>query len=41
MASFDFDPAAVPVPFRMQPGLQRLGPGARHLTPLADRKSVV
>lgn len=30
--SFDFD-AAVVAPFRMQPGLRRLAPGARHLTP--------
>ena len=30
--SFDFD-AAVTAPFRMQPGLRRLGPGAPHLTP--------
>ncbi|MBK1686813.1 heme-dependent oxidative N-demethylase subunit alpha family protein [Rubrivivax gelatinosus] len=32
--AFDFD-AAVSAPFRMQPGLRRLAPGARHLTPLA------
>jgi dimethylamine monooxygenase subunit A len=32
--SFDFD-AAVVAPFRMQPGLRRLAPGARQLTPLA------
>lgn len=32
--SFDFD-AAVTAPFRMQPGLRRLAPGARQLTPLA------
>jgi hypothetical protein len=31
----DFDLARLAVPFRMQPGLQRLDPGARHLTPLA------
>ena len=31
----DFDLAHITAPFRMQPGLQRLGPGARHLTPLA------
>ncbi len=31
---FDFD-AAVTAPFRMQPGLRRLAPGAAHLTPLA------
>jgi hypothetical protein len=30
-----FEPARVAVPFRMQPGLQRLAAGARHLTPLA------
>ncbi|HEX7891135.1 MAG TPA: heme-dependent oxidative N-demethylase subunit alpha family protein [Ramlibacter sp.] len=30
-----FDPNRIAVPFRMQPGLQRLGPGATHLTPLA------
>jgi hypothetical protein len=30
--SFDFD-AAVVAPFRMQPGLRRLAPDARHLTP--------
>ena len=32
--SFDFD-AAVSAPFRMQPGLRRLAPGARQLTPAA------
>ncbi|MBI5721078.1 MAG: DUF3445 domain-containing protein [Burkholderiales bacterium] len=31
---FDFD-AAVQAPFRMQPGLRRMAPGAAHLTPLA------
>lgn len=31
---FDFD-AAVSAPFRMQPGLRRMAPGARQLTPLA------
>ena len=31
--SFDFD-AAVTAPFRIQPGLRRLAPGALHLTPL-------
>ena len=31
----DFDLERIAVPFRMQPGLQRLGAGARHLTPLA------
>ncbi len=30
-----FEPSRVAVPFRMQPGLQRLGADARHLTPLA------
>jgi hypothetical protein len=30
---FDFD-AAVQAPFRMQPGLRRMPPGAAHLTPL-------
>lgn len=33
MAAFDFD-AAVTAPFRMQPGLRRLAPGAAQLTPL-------
>jgi hypothetical protein len=32
--AFDFD-AAVTAPFRMQPGLRRLAPGAAQLTPLA------
>lgn len=32
--SFDFD-AAVSAPFRMQPGLRRLAPGATQLTPVA------
>jgi hypothetical protein len=32
--SFDFD-AAVQAPFRMQPGLRRLAPGAAQLTPMA------
>ena len=32
--AFDFD-AAVTAPFRMQPGLRRLAPGAKQLTPLA------
>ena len=32
VAGFDFD-AAVVAPFRMQPGLRRLAPGAPHLTP--------
>ena len=31
----DFDLARIAVPFRMQPGLQRLAPGARQLTALA------
>ena len=31
----DFDLSRIVAPFRMQPGLQRLAPGARHLTPLA------
>lgn len=31
----DLDLSRIAVPFRMQPGLQRLAPGARHLTPLA------
>lgn len=31
----DFDPSRIAAPFRMQPGLQRLPAGARHLTPLA------
>jgi hypothetical protein len=30
-----FDLSRAAVPFRMQPGLQRLAPGARQLTPLA------
>jgi dimethylamine monooxygenase subunit A len=34
MAVFDFD-VAVQAPFRMQPGLRRLQPGATQLTPLA------
>ena len=33
----DFDLSRIAVPFRMQPGLQRLDPGARHLTPLTPR----
>lgn len=38
--SFDFD-AAVQVPFRMQPGLRRLAPGSRQLTPVvAPRRGV-
>lgn len=43
-----FSPARIAVPFRMQPGLQRLGPDDRHLTPLApgsalwlEKKAVV
>lgn len=35
MAAADFDLQCIAVPFRMQPGLQRLAPGARQLTPLA------
>ena len=35
MSAFDFDLARIAAPFRMQPGLQRLAPGARHLRPLA------
>ncbi|WBY01646.1 DUF3445 domain-containing protein [Ramlibacter tataouinensis] len=31
----DFDFGLITAPFRMQPGLRRLMPGARHLTPLA------
>ncbi|WP_427911806.1 heme-dependent oxidative N-demethylase subunit alpha family protein [Ramlibacter sp. MMS24-I3-19] len=31
----DFDLASIATPFRMQPGLRRLGNDARHLTPLA------
>ena len=31
----DFDLTRIAVPFRMQPGLQRLAPGTRQLTPLA------
>ena len=31
--NFDME-AAVLAPFRMQPGLRRLAPGAKHLTPL-------
>ena len=30
----DFDLSRIAVPFRMQPGLRRLDPGARHLAPL-------
>jgi hypothetical protein len=33
MPLFDFE-AAVTAPFRMQPGLRRVGPGQPHLTPL-------
>ena len=32
----NFDLSRAAVPFRMQPGLQRLAPDARHLTPLAQ-----
>ena len=35
MRAMDFDPELVNAPFRMQPGLRRLGEGARHLTALA------
>jgi len=35
MAAVDFDLSRIAAPFRMQPGLQRLAPGARQLTPLA------
>jgi hypothetical protein len=35
MAPVDFDLSRIAVPFRMQPGLQRLEAGARQLTPLA------
>ncbi len=35
MTAFDFALARIVAPFRMQPGLQRLDPGARQLTPLA------
>ena len=35
MSAFDFDLARIAAPFRMQPGLQRLAPGTRQLTPLA------
>lgn len=31
----DFEPSRIAAPFRMQPGLQRLAPDARQLTPLA------
>ncbi len=31
----DFDFELIAAPFRMQPGLRRLAPGAQHLTPLA------
>jgi dimethylamine monooxygenase subunit A len=34
MADPAFDLSRIAAPFRMQPGLQRLGPTARHLTPL-------
>jgi hypothetical protein len=35
MAPSGFPLERITAPFRMQPGLQRLAPGARHLTPLA------
>ena len=38
--AFDFD-AAVVAPFRMQPGLRRLHPGATHLTPSRPADAVV
>jgi hypothetical protein len=37
--AFDFD--AVAVPFRMQPGLRRMAPGATHLTPVAPGDRVL
>lgn len=33
--AMDFEPSRIAAPFRMQPGLQRLAPDARQLTPLA------
>lgn len=39
-SGFDFDLARIAVPFRMQPGLQRLAPGARQLTPLVPRSAL-
>jgi hypothetical protein len=36
----DFALARIAVPFRMQPGLQRLAPGARHLTALAPASAL-
>ena len=33
----DFDLSRITVPFRMQPGLQRMAPGAAHVTPLDPR----
>ncbi len=35
MTAMDFDFSQIAVPFRMQPGLRRLEPGASQLTPLA------
>jgi len=35
MVAMDFDCSRIAAPFRMQPGLQRLAPRARQLTPLA------
>ncbi len=32
----DFDPAHIAAPFRMQPGLRRMGPDEPHLTPLTE-----
>jgi dimethylamine monooxygenase subunit A len=34
LTPMDFDFADIAVPFRMQPGLRKLGPGSRQLTPL-------
>jgi hypothetical protein len=36
----DFDFELIAAPFRMQPGLRRLEPGARHLTPLVPGSSL-
>lgn len=36
MVPMDFDLSRIAVPFRMQPGLQKLAAGARQLTPLAN-----
>ena len=40
MASSGFPLERITAPFRMQPGLQRLGPDARHLTPLAPESAL-